>query len=87
MEIAIEIGKKYFKHVIQNTNYTIRELLNVINLLNSSRTSILNEQKYSKCKLNLMCMSSYVGILLAINRGYNIIVAALFDFTRFELFS
>ena len=83
IDIAVEIGKKYFNHVIASVNYSVKELYPIVNLLNSARSSLLNQTKHLKYRHSVMCMSAYVGLLLAFNKKYYAIIITLFEFIRF----
>ena len=82
IDLAVAVGKKYFNHVLINVDYSLKELYSVVNLLNSTRSSLLNQAKYLKYKNSIMCMSAYVGLLIALNKKYYILIVTFFEMIR-----
>jgi hypothetical protein len=82
IDLAVAVAKKYFNHVLTNVNYSLKELYSIVNVLNSTRGSLLNQTKYLKYKHSIMCMSVYVGLLIALNKKFYVLIITFFEFIR-----
>ena len=77
---AIEIGLNYLKELINNKpNFSCNDLFPVIDLLNYTQSKVFKQAGLDSLLKHLLCLSYYVGGLLAIRRSYYSIVPYLFQ--------
>jgi hypothetical protein len=75
IEISIDLVKIQFNYILESRTHSCNELYPLINLLNSVKVISLDQKR----KNELMCMSYYMGLLLAIGKGYYNIVNQIFE--------
>lgn len=75
IEISIDLGRIHFNYILESRSHTYSDLYSLVNLLNSANANSIDHKR----KTELMCMSYYMGLLLAIRKGYNEIVNQIFE--------
>ncbi|KAL8623251.1 hypothetical protein ACOMHN_062737 [Nucella lapillus] len=81
-ERGLTLGLSFLKDKLAAKNWTVDDLSDMLQLLGCMRTNRLQHHKNTVLMYELLALSSYVGALMAIRRGYHDLVPALFRHTR-----
>ncbi|XP_076467583.1 LOW QUALITY PROTEIN: WD repeat-containing protein 17-like [Babylonia areolata] len=81
-ERGLRLGLQFIKEKLSTKDWTADDLTDMLHLLGCIRTDRLQHHKNTILMYELLALSSYVGTLVAIRRGYHELVPALFRHTR-----
>ncbi|XP_060065865.1 WD repeat-containing protein 17-like [Ylistrum balloti] len=81
-ELGLEIGLQEVKGQMSKPRWSVDSIFPMLQLLGCIRSDKLQQHKAETLKFELLCLSAYIGALMAIKNGYNSLVGYLLAHAR-----
>ncbi|XP_069128955.1 WD repeat-containing protein 17-like [Argopecten irradians] len=81
-EAGLEVGLQAVKGEMSKASWSVDTVFPLLQLLGCVRSDKLQQHKVETLKFELLCLSAYVGALVAIKRGYNSLVGFMLRHSR-----